>query len=54
MKIVIILFMRDGASTYHNIFSNGQYAIVKYTSSYECNIITIFTNTIETKIWYEN
>lgn len=42
------------ASTYHNIFSNGQYAIVKYTSSYECKIITIFTNTIETKIWYEN
>lgn len=39
------------ASTYHKIFSNGQYAIVEYTSSYECRIITIFTNTVETKIY---
>lgn len=38
------------ASTYHKSFSNGQYAIVEYTSNYECRIITIFTNTVETKI----
>lgn len=35
------------ASTYHKSFSNGQYAIVEYTSYYECRIVTIFTNTIE-------
>lgn len=38
------------ASTYHKFFSNGQYAIVEYTSHYECRIVTIFTNTIETKL----
>ena len=38
------------ASTYHKSFSNGQYAIVEYTSYYECRIVTIFTNTIETNL----
>lgn len=37
-------------STYHKSFSNGQYAIIEYTSYYECRIITIFTNTIETNL----
>ncbi len=38
------------ATTCHNSFSNGQFAIVEYTSNYECRIITIFTNTIETNL----
>lgn len=37
-------------STYHKSFSNGQYAIVEYTSYYECRIVTIFTNTVETNL----
>lgn len=37
-------------STYHKSFSNGQYAIIEYTSYYECRIITIFTNTFETNL----
>ena len=43
-------FFHGWASTYHKSFSMGQYAIVEYTSSYECRIVTIFTNTIETKL----
>lgn len=43
-------FHEGWASTYHKFFSNGQYAIVEYTSSYECRIVTIFTNTIETNL----
>jgi hypothetical protein len=43
-------FHEGWASTYHKSFSKGQYAIVEYTSSYECRIITIFTNTIETNL----
>lgn len=43
-------FFHGWASTYHKFFSNGQYAIVEYTSSYECRIVTIFTNTIETNL----
>ena len=43
-------FYEGWASTYHKSFSKGQYAIVEYTSSYECKIITIFTNTIETNL----
>lgn len=43
-------FREGWASTYHKFFSNGQYAIVEYTSSYECRIVTIFTNTIETNL----
>lgn len=39
-------FFNGWASTYHKSFSNGQYAIVEYTSSYECRIVTIFTNTV--------
>lgn len=38
------------ASTYHKSFSNGQYAIVEYTSYYDCRIVTIFTNTVETNL----
>lgn len=40
-------FRGGWASTYHKFFSNGQYAILEYTSSYESRIVTIFTNTIE-------
>lgn len=43
-------FFHGWASTYHKFFSNGQYAIVEYTSSYESRIVTIFTNTIEMKL----
>lgn len=43
-------FFHGWASTYHKFFSNGQYAIVEYTSSYECRIVTIFTNTVETNL----
>lgn len=43
-------FHEGWASTYHKFFSNGQYAIVEYTSSYECRIVTIFTNTVETNL----
>ena len=38
------------ATHYPKSYSEGQYAIVEYTSSYECRIVTIFTNTIETKM----
>lgn len=41
---------QEWASTCHKSFSNGQFAIVEYTSNYECRIITIFTNTIETNL----
>ena len=37
-------------TVHQDSFCNGQYAIVEYTSYYECRIITIFTNTIETKL----
>ena len=43
-------FFHGWASTYHKFFSNGQYAIVEYTSSYESRIVTIFTNTIDTNL----
>lgn len=43
-------FFHGWASTYHKSFSNGQYAIVEYASSYESRIVTIFTNTIEMKL----
>ena len=43
-------FFNGWASTYNKFFSNGQYAIVEYTSSYECKIVTIFTNAIETNL----
>ena len=43
-------YFQGWASTYHKSFSNGQYAIVEYTSYYECRIITIFTNTVETNL----
>lgn len=38
------------ATHYPKSYSTGQYAIVEYTSSYECRIVTIITNTIETNL----
>ena len=35
---------------YPKSYSEGQYAIVEYTSNYECRIVTIFTNTLETNL----
>jgi hypothetical protein len=35
---------------YFNCYMNGQYAILKYTSHYDCKIVTIFTDTIETNL----
>jgi hypothetical protein len=43
-------FHEGWASTYHKFFSNGQYAILEYTSQYDCRIVTIFTDTIETNL----
>lgn len=40
-------FYGGWASTYHKSFSKGQYAILEYTSHYDCRIVTIFTDTIE-------
>jgi hypothetical protein len=42
--------LQKWATVYPNSFSNKQYAILEYTSRYECRIITIFTNTTETII----
>lgn len=38
------------AFNYPKSYREGQYAIVEYTSSYECKIVTIITNTLETKL----
>lgn len=38
------------ATHYPKSYREGQYAIVEYTSSYECRIVTIITNTIETNL----
>lgn len=35
---------------YPKSYSECQYAIVEYTSNYECRIVTIFTNTLETNL----
>ena len=35
---------------YFNCYMNGQYAILEYTSQYDCRIVTIFTDTIETNL----
>ena len=35
---------------YFNCYMNGQYAILEYTSHYDCKIVTIFTDTIETNL----
>ena len=41
MKIVIILFMRDGASTYHNIFSNGEIKYEAFALKFILTVITV-------------
>lgn len=38
------------AFRYPKSYSEGQYAIIEYTSNYECRIVTIFTNTLETNL----
>lgn len=35
---------------YFNCYMNGQYAILEYTSQYDCRIVTIITDTIETNL----
>ena len=35
---------------YFNCYLHGQYAILEYTSHYDCRIVTIFTDTIETNL----
>lgn len=42
--------LQKWATVYPKSFCNNQYAILEYTSRYECRIITIFTNTVEIKI----
>lgn len=43
-------FFQGWTSTHLKSFSNGQFAILEYTSCYECRIVTIFTKTIETNL----
>lgn len=38
--------LQKWATHYPKSYSEGQYAIVEYTSSYECRIVTIITNTV--------
>ena len=35
---------------YFNCYMNGQYAILEYNSQYDCRIVTIITDTIETNL----
>lgn len=38
--------LQKWAFHYPKSYREGQYAIVEYTSSYECRIVTIITNTV--------
>lgn len=38
--------LQKWAFHYPKSYCEGQYAIVEYTSSYECRIVTIITNTV--------
>ena len=42
--------LQKWAGHYPKSYREGQYAIVEYTSYYECRIVTIFTNLIETNL----
>ena len=42
--------LQKWATVYPNSYSNNQFAILEYTSRYECRIVTIFTNTVEIKV----
>ena len=42
--------LQKWAFNYPKSYREGQCAIVEYTSNYECRIVTIITNTFETKL----
>ena len=37
-------------TTHYNSFSNGQFAIIEYTSQYDGKIVTIITEAVETRL----
>lgn len=37
-------------TVYYDSYCNGQYAIIEYTSQYDGKIVTIVTDTVETRL----